>query len=146
MTTVRQSGVRLHKGLQGLGVFRHTRNAYGPSGGYPVQMQARLLTGEHIYFRARGVSCTMEVRRTIMGKTIVEYSVPVEVVSRRSKKFNAVVGKTPKPGQPYRTKNEFGCSTINRNVAVALITRWVGEYLTAKEERRLRRKSNVNAS
>ncbi len=94
--------------LAATGLFR---TFTGPAGGYPVQLEGTLTTGEFVYFRARGQKASLTVSHTddLMADPIVRYE---EVVT---------------PDDPQ------GASTLPVERCVALIKAWLGQYLAARQ-------------
>lgn len=105
---------------------------WGPSGSCPVQLETRLNTGEHISFRARGKSISLEIRSEDFGPIVRNFRLPVEILDATAEVDQATLNTLPEAGQPYRTKFRYGVGYMNQDQAATLVRRWIEEYLKEK--------------
>lgn len=124
----------LHPTLKNLDIFSE---GHGPWGGYPVQMEGRLKTGEWVGFRARGTSCILDVQEydgEEFGFKIAQYHLEVRILPRSALIFKNFLNRLPAEGEPYLTKSKYGVSNLRKAVAVELIKRWLADYQSQREE------------
>lgn len=86
----------------------------GPDGRVPVQLIGTLVSGEYVYFRARGCEATLEIAASQADwrndRLLASWSKKVE----------------------YDPENLFGLGVMEADECVELITSWLDEYLGSK--------------
>lgn len=86
----------------------------GFHGKVPVQLIGTLVSGEYVYFRARGCEATLEI-----ASTQADWSND-RILARWSKKVE------------YDPENPFGLGLMEPDACVELVKPWLDEYLGSK--------------